>query len=102
MDYEEMIHRLLERSLVLLQADPGAFDQWQLQSLPEWVTVLLPDLAPEEFIAFIRNNKEYSFTYYDAFGKVCGKPREMAAYLLTEIIKELVEEKQEEKSVLPG
>ena len=92
MDYERMIYELLNRSLVLLQADPDAFDQWQLQILPEWVTVLLPDLVPEEFITFVRDNKEYSFVYYDVFGKVCGKPREMAAYLLTELVKELVEE----------
>ena len=100
MDYERMIHGLLDRSLVLLQTDPGAFDQWQFQTLPEWSTALLPDLAPEEFITFVRDNKEYSFVYYDAFGKVCGKPAEVAVYVLTELIKELVEEKQEEKNVL--
>ena len=43
---------------------------------------------------FIRNHKEYSFAYYDAFGNVCGKPREIAAYVLTELVKELVEEQR--------
>jgi hypothetical protein len=94
MDYENTINSLCDRSLTLLQATPGTFDQWQLQILPEWITLLLPDLDPEELIAFIRDHKEYSFVYYDAFGKVCGKPREVAAYLLIELVKELVEEQQ--------
>ena len=43
---------------------------------------------------FIRNHKEYGFAYYDAFGNGCGKPREIAVYILTELVKELVEEQR--------
>ena len=43
---------------------------------------------------FIRNHKEYGFAYYDAFGNVCGKLKEIAAYVLTELVKELVEEQR--------
>lgn len=100
MDYETVIHELCDRSLALLQANPRACDQWQLQVLPEWITALLPDLDPETFIAFIRDHREYSFVYYDAFGNVCGKPREIAAHLLIELVKELVEEKQDRKNAL--
>ena len=94
MDYERMIYVLLDRSLALLQADPSVLDQWQLEVLPGWVAKLLPDLDPEKFIAFIHDHKEYSFVYYDAFGKVCGKPCEIAAYLMTELVKELVEDRR--------
>jgi len=94
MDYEIMIRELLDRSLVLLQEDPSVLDQWQLEVLPGWVAELLPNLDPEEFIAFIHNHKEYSFVYYDASGKVCGKPREIAAYLMIALVKELVEDRR--------
>jgi hypothetical protein len=94
MDYETVIRELVARSLVVLQTDPTAEDRWRLHLLPEWVTTLLPAITPEECVNFIRNHKEYSFAYYDAFGNVCGKPREIAAYVLTELIKELVEEQR--------
>ena len=94
MDYETVIRELVDRSLAVLQTDPTAEDRWRLHLLPEWVTTILPVIAPEECVDFIRNHKEYSFAYYDVFGNVCGKPREVAAYVLTELVKELVEEQR--------
>jgi hypothetical protein len=94
MDYEVMICDLVNRSLVVLQGDPGIEDHWRLRLLPEWITAILPDIVPEECVDFIRDHKEYSFAYYDAFGNVCGKSREIAVYVLTELIEELVEEKR--------
>jgi hypothetical protein len=94
MDYETVIRELVARSLVVLQTDPTAEDRWRLHLLPEWVTALLPAITPEECVNFIRNHKEYSFAYYDAFGNVCGKPREITAYILTELVKELVDEQR--------
>lgn len=93
MNYEELIQRLLRRSLAVVQNDSRQLERWRLQLLPDWIEEILPAIHPDECVAFIRDHKEYSFGYYDAFGKVCGKPREMAAYLLTELIKELVEER---------
>jgi hypothetical protein len=92
-NYDLLIHGLLHRSLAVVQADPAALERWRLHRLPNWVAEVLPTLNPEELISFLRDHQEYGFVYYDAFGKVCGKPREIAAYLLTELLKELVEEK---------
>lgn len=93
MNYEELIQNLLHRSLAVMQGDPQQPECWQLHVLPGWISEILPVIDPDECIAFIRDHKEYSFVYYDAFGKVCGKPREIAAYLLTELMKELIDEK---------
>jgi hypothetical protein len=94
MDYERLVQDLLDRSLVFLRTEPTQFEHWRLQLLPDWVGDTLPLMHPEHWISFIRDHKAYSFVYADAFGKVCGKPREIAAYLLTELITELVEEKR--------
>ena len=94
MDYETVIRELVTRSLAVLQTDPAIEDHWWLRLLPEWITVILPEIDLEECMDFIRNHKEYSFAYYNAFGNVCGKPREIAAYVLTELVKELVEEQR--------
>lgn len=92
MDYEMVIHELVDRSLALLRSTQVSHDHWQFRLLPEWVAASLPSSASEKFIDYVREHKEYHFAYYEAFGKVCGKPREVAAYVLTELIKELVEE----------
>jgi hypothetical protein len=94
MDYEAVIRELVARSLAVLQTDPTIEDHWRLRLLPEWITVILPEIDLEECVNFIRNHKEYGFAYYNAFGNVCGKPREIAAYVLTELVKELVEEQR--------
>ncbi|MBM4257506.1 MAG: hypothetical protein FJ147_16620 [Deltaproteobacteria bacterium] len=91
-----MICTLRDRALALLQRRQISYDHWQFHLLPEWVAESLPPGAAEGFVDFIREHKDYSFAYYDAFGKVCGKPREVAAYVLTELIEELVEERQQE------
>jgi len=88
MDYETVIRELVTRSLAVLQTDPAIEDHWRLRLLPEWITVILPEIDLEECMNFIRNHKAYSFAYYDAFGNVCGKPREIAAYVLTELVEE--------------
>jgi hypothetical protein len=93
MNYEALIQNLLSRSLAVLQKDPQQSECWQFHVLPNWISEILPALNPDECIAFIRDHKEYGFVYYDAFGKVCGKPREIAAYLLTELVKELLDER---------
>lgn len=94
MDHKKLIQDLLDRSLALVRDDPPQFDHWRSQLLPNWVGDLLSTLDSDDLIAFIRDHHEYSFVYYDAFGKVCGKPRELAAHLLIELIQELVEEKR--------
>ena len=91
-DYSALIRNLVDRSVTLLSRKPEATAYWRLQLLPEWVNETLPKIVPDEFIAFIQDDKEYSFVYYDAIGKVCGKPREIAAQLLTDLVMELVEE----------
>ena len=93
MNYELLVKNLLDRSLATVQNDPEQFEHWHLQQLPEWIGAILPTIDPDGCLAFFRDHKEYSFVYYDAFGKMCGKPREVASYLLMELIKELVEEK---------
>jgi hypothetical protein len=92
MDYETVIRELVTHSLAVLRTDPAIEDHWRLRLLPEWITVILPEIDLEECMNFICNHKEYNFAYYDAFGNVCGKPKEIAAYVLTELVKELVEE----------
>lgn len=95
MDYDSVIRTLLDRSLTLLQSRQASYDYWQFHLLPEWGATALPSNASEGFIDFVREHRDYSFAYYDAFGKVCGKPREIAAYVLTELIRGLVEEQYE-------
>jgi hypothetical protein len=92
MSYEELIQNLRRRSLTVIKNDPQQFERWQLHLLPDWIEEILPTINPDECVAFICDHKEYSFVSYDAFGKVCGKPRELAAYLLAELVKELVAE----------
>jgi|GEM_PF-4643894 len=94
MDYETRIRELARRSLAVLQTDPTSEDDWQSRLLPERIALVLPDIVAEECVNFIRDHKEYRFAYYDAFGNVCGKPREIAAYVLTVLIKEPVEEQR--------
>lgn len=93
MHYEELIQNLLHRSLAVIQNDPQQFERWRSQMLPAWIEEILPTMNSDDCVAFIRDHKEYGFVYYDAVGKVCGKPREMAAYLLTELVKELLDER---------
>jgi hypothetical protein len=93
MNYEELIQNLLHRSLPVVQNAPQQLERWRLHLLPEWIDELPPAVDAAGCIAFIRDHKEYGFVYDDAFGKVCGKSREIAAYLLTELVKELVEER---------
>lgn len=93
MNYQELIQNLLHRSLAIMQNDPQQVESWRMQVLPGWIEEMLPTINSDECIAFIRDHKEYGFVYYDAFGKVCGKPREIAAYLLTELVKELIDER---------
>ena len=93
MNYEELIQNLVDRSLAVVHNDPQQFERWRSQMLPAWIEEMLPTMNPDDCLAFIREHKEYGFVYDDAFGKVCGKPREMAAYLLTELITELLDER---------
>jgi hypothetical protein len=85
MNYEELIKNFLHRSLTVLQNDPQPLAHWRSHLLSEWIGETLLAIEPEACIDFIRDHKECGFVYYDAFGKVCGKPREFAAYLLTEV-----------------
>ena len=87
-----LIRNLVDRSLTLLRDTPEGAELWRSQILPEWVNASIPQIAPAEFLAWIRHDKEYGFVYDDTVGKVCGKPREVVAHLLTELVKELVEE----------
>lgn len=92
MNYEELIQNLRRRSLMVMQNDPQQCERWRSHLLPDWIEEILPAINPDECIAFIRDHKEYGVVYYDAFGKVCGKPREITAYLLAELVKELIAE----------
>jgi hypothetical protein len=94
--YPRLIRNLVDQSLTLLRNTPEGVDLWRSQILPEWVNATVPQIVPTEFIAWIRNDKEYGFIYDDAVGKVCGKPQEVVAYLLIELVKELVEEALEQ------
>jgi hypothetical protein len=95
-DYSGLIRDLVNRAVILLNNNPAVAEHWRSQMLPEWVNETLPKIVPAEFIAWIRSNKEYSFVYDDAAGKVCGKLREITTHLLTELVKELVAETLEQ------
>jgi len=94
--YPRLIRNIVDQSLTLLRNTPEGVELWRSQILPEWVNATIPQIVPAEFIAWIRNDKEYDIVYDEAVGKVCGKPREVVAHLLTELVKELVEETLEQ------
>jgi hypothetical protein len=63
MDCERLVQDLLDRALALVRNDPLLFGHWRLHLLPDWVGEILPTLNSDEWVAFIRDHKEYSFVY---------------------------------------
>jgi hypothetical protein len=83
MRVEPLINQLLEEA----RRDPEAWSRegWSRASAAV-------SSSAGEFLDWARNHKRWSFIVAEAASEVCAKPPELAAWVLHQIIEELLEE----------
>lgn len=83
--YRQRIQELIEGCVNAASAGVAA-DEIRHQILPQHIERLLRDLDAQDFLNWVKEDREYSYYYYDAQQSgVCAKPPEAAALLLEAI-----------------
>jgi hypothetical protein len=60
--------------------------------LPEKIRLLLKDIPPQEFLEWVKEDREYGYYYYDAQQSgACAKPAEAMALILEAIVMDALE-----------
>ena len=87
----EMINRLIERCKIAERAGVGR-EEIRSRVLPDEIEHLLEGIAAQDFMGWIKEDREYSYYYYDAQQRgVCAKPREAVAMILESITLDALE-----------
>jgi hypothetical protein len=88
----EMILRLIERCKKAERAGVTR-DEIRDRVLPDETRRLMNETAAEDFLDWIKEDREYSYYYYDAQQSgVCAKPPEVMAMILESIAFDALEE----------
>jgi hypothetical protein len=62
------------------------------RALAERVALLMNEVAPGDLLEWLKEDREYSYYYYDAEQSgACAKPREAAALILESIVRDAIE-----------
>lgn len=60
--------------------------------LPDKIRLLLEDIPPQEFLEWVKEDREYGYYYYDAQQRgACAKPAEAIALILEAIVMDALE-----------
>jgi hypothetical protein len=86
-----MILRLIERCEAA-RREGVTRDEMLNRVLPEEVERLMKDAAAQDFLDRVKDDREYSYYYYDAQQSgACAKPPEVAAMILESIALDALE-----------
>jgi hypothetical protein len=86
-----IIRRLIERSTAARRAGLSLNDI-RTRVLADEINQALREIAPQEFLEWIKDDREYSFFYYDVQQSgVCAKPAEAVALILETIALDALE-----------
>lgn len=86
--YRRMIQELIESCKTAARAG----NEIRQQILPDKIARLINGLDAQDFLDWIKDDREYSYYYYDAQQSgVCAKPREAAALILEAIISDNIQ-----------
>jgi hypothetical protein len=67
-------------------------DEIKGRLLSEEIEMLMNQLAPQTFLEWVREDREYSYFYYEAQQSgVCAKPRELVAAILESMVLDALE-----------
>lgn len=89
--YRQAILRLIEACKVA-RRDGILPDEILNRVLAEGITSLMNEIAPNDLLEWLKEDREYSSYYYDAQqSDVCAKPREAAALILESIVRDAIE-----------
>ena len=87
----EIIIRLIERCK-RAEREGVAREEIRGRVLPEEVERLLEETAAQDFLEWVKEDREYSYYYYDAQQNgACAKPREVLAMILESITLDAME-----------
>jgi len=85
-DYKQQIISLVE-SCKKAASEGATIEDIRVSILPARLREVIRQLSPQDFLSWIRDDREYSFFYYDAEeDRVCAKPAEAAAMILEKIV----------------
>lgn len=85
-DYRSEILSLIASCKEAVSAG-ATIEDIRLNILPARLQTVMPNLSPQEFLHWVREDRQYSFFYYDAQeDRVCAKPAEAAALILEKIV----------------
>ena len=93
--HKAIIQRLIERCQAARQAARQAGlspDEVRARRLAAEIDQALREITPQEFIDWIKDDREYSFFYYDLQQRgACAKPAEIVALILESIALEALD-----------
>jgi hypothetical protein len=83
--HREIITRLIERCKMAERAGV-AREEIRNRVVPDEIERLIEDISTQDFLDWVKEDREYSYYYYDAQQSgVCAKPREVLAIILESI-----------------
>jgi hypothetical protein len=86
-----MIHRLVERCKAAKRSGATP-DEIRSDLLPHDIERLIKESSPQDFLEWIKEDREYSYYYFDAQQSgVCAKPPEAMALILESITLDALE-----------
>jgi hypothetical protein len=87
----EMIVRLIEKCKIAERAG-ATREETRGSVLPDEINRLMGETAAQDFLEWVKEDREYSYYYYDAQQSgVCAKPLEAAAMILESIALDALE-----------
>ncbi len=81
------VEQLIDQLLAEARSDRGA---WSREGWSRSAAAI--DACATEFLTWAREHRRWSFIVAESAGEVCAKPPEVAAWVLHEIVEELLEE----------
>jgi hypothetical protein len=89
--YKAIILRLIEQGKAARRAGLSLNDI-RTRVLADEINSVLREIRPQEFLDWVKDDREYSFFYYDAQQSgVCAKPPEVVASILETIALDALE-----------
>ncbi|HXG94510.1 MAG TPA: hypothetical protein VNN73_19360 [Blastocatellia bacterium] len=87
----QIILRLIE-DCKRAERDGATLDEICTRVLPDKIIAFLKAIAPQDFLEWIKEDREFSFYYYDAQqAHACAKPAETVAMILEAIVIDALE-----------